>query len=71
MYSDESAARESYNILKSINKLIHKTIGNKLAKGEVRSNLGLCGKENRHKHFDFFEYEETDLSSFFDVIGDL
>ncbi len=71
LFATEGAAKDFFLELYKRNPRIVKTLGDKLAMGEVEPSMGTCGRENRKQHFDFFEYEGCDLSTSFNIIGNL
>ena len=71
MYKDEDSARQAYTKLKKRMPRIHKIIGNKLARGYLTPEYGLCSPNNSTGHFTFHEYLNKDVKTIFHIIGDL
>lgn len=70
-YSDIINARQQYEALKSNFPNFTKNVGNCIANGVLNSKDGLASEEDIYTHFDFYEFEDTDLKSKFKIIDQL
>jgi len=71
MFKDEESARNRFKSLSKSNKKISKSLGNKLAKGQLMPIHGLCSPSNSIGHFTLYEYKENNIESVFSIIGEL
>jgi len=72
LYSDENYAVEAYKKLKNtMGKRIIKVIGTHLSTGIIDSNDGNITKINKSRHFDLFEFSDTDIKNKFTILKEL
>jgi len=71
MFKNEESARNRFEILSKNNKKISKSLGNKLAKGQLMPIHGLCSPSNSTGHFTLYEYKENNIERVFSIIGEV
>jgi hypothetical protein len=71
MFEDENSAKKRFKILSRTNKKISKSLGNKLAKGQLSPIHGLCSPNNDSGHFTLYEYKDNNVENVFSIIGEL
>jgi hypothetical protein len=64
-FEDIKNAIRKFELLKTTNKNIHKTIGNSICGGIIEFDDGLITKANNITHFDLYEYFDCNLSEKF------
>ena len=67
-YVTEVAGIKRHKDLTSNKPQLFKKLGSHIASGDLVKTDGIANKPNKLKHFDFFEYENIDLSSKFTVL---
>ncbi|MBR4271379.1 MAG: hypothetical protein IKP73_06845 [Bacteroidales bacterium] len=67
-YDDETAAISRYRNLCKINKKMRRTLGDALCFGGLQNTDGLMSSVNiETRHFDFYEFENCNLSQTFKI----
>ena len=71
MFKDEVSAKNTHMQMCKDRPFLIKSLGNKLAKGLLTHEDGLCSPSNTTGHFTFHEYQNKDIKTVFSIIGDL
>jgi hypothetical protein len=67
LHETEAASTTTWNFLITGRPNLYKKIGTHISKGFIKKELGKCSESDIHLHFNFAEYNDTNLEDYFEV----
>lgn len=71
MFMSEDSAKQRFKRLEKSNPSIRDRFGKFLAKGAISPNNGRCTVPEKSGHFEFYEFDRSDICNEFKVIDEL